>query len=190
MKRITLVTRLPTVIVLAAISALMGCEDDPASPTGDPLQEPSGPVVLQSGVNAYLVVTGANEPVGSILSLEARIRSTDEDQTPTAFVASLYYDHSKLEFLESVDLGDGVLRFANPQAAPGMAKVAGAAANGLNTDRLFVARMRVLESGYLDGLRLELPELGILERGFADVASEVHVSPNVVTSDSMVVQQP
>ena len=190
MKSTTLTTRLPTLMVIVAVTALIGCKDELASPDSTPRPEPTEPVVLQSGVNAYLVVTGANEPVGSVLAVEARIGSTDEDQTPTAFVASLYYDHSRLEFLESVDLSDGVLRFANPEAAPGMAKIAGAAANGLNTDSLFVARMRVLESGYLDGLRLELRELGILERDFADVASDVYVSPNVVTSDSMVVRNP
>lgn len=190
MMSMTQANRLPKLMVIVAVSALVGCQDEIASPDRVGLQEPTGPVVLESGLNAYLVATGANEPVGSVLLVIAKFRSTDDDQTPTAFVASLYYDPAKIEFVECMDPGDGVLRFANPEAAPGMAKIAGAAANGLNTDDLFVARMRVLESGYLEGLSLELGELGILQQGFADVAPAVHVNPNVVTNDSMVIGKP
>ena len=159
-------------------------------PDGTPPPEPDAPVVLEAGINAYLVVSGASELVGSVITVEAKIRSTDEDQTPTAFVVSLHFDRSRLEFLESLDLADGVLRFANPEAAPGVAKVAGAAADGFDTDKLFVARMKVLEEDYLNGLALELHELGILERGFAEVAAETHVSGNIITNDSMVVRKP
>ena len=179
-----------TLTAVVAVAAFLGCKDEPFSPDRVPQPDPDDPVILQSGLNAYLVVSGASELVGSVVTVEAKIKSTEQEQTPTAFVASLHFDRSRLEFLESVSLDDGVLRVANPEAASGAAKVAGAAADGLDTDILFVARMQVLDEHYLQGLRLELHELGILEQGFADVAAETHVSANVITSNSMVVWNP
>ena len=175
------------IALVACTVSVLGCRE-PASPDLAPELIQDQPAVLQQGVNAYLIVSHTVQPVGGVVTVTANIGTLEGEATPTAFNASLRFNSERLEFLESIDLSDGALRFTNPDAAPGIAKIAAAAPNGFSSEKLFSVYMKVLKPNYLEGLALDLHELGVVERGAANVAPEVHVNSSVGTEAPVMVR--
>jgi hypothetical protein len=90
------------------------------------------------------------------------------------------YDPKRLEPVEVVQLEDGVLRAVNLAAAPGLIRAAGAAAGGIESEVLFVLDMIVKAPAYGETLSLDLKELMVIERNFADVTADVVLAPRAV----------
>ena len=177
------------IALVACTVSVLGCRE-PASPDLAPELIQDQPAVLQQGVNAYLIVSHTVQPVGGVVTVTANIGTLEGEATPTAFNASLRFNNERLEFLESIDLSDGALRFTNPDAAPGVAKIAAAAPNGFSSEKLFSVYMKVLKPNYLEGLALDLHELGLVERGAANIAPEVHVNSSVSTEAPVMLPGP
>ena len=91
--------------------------------------------------------------------------------------------------IDMVSLADGVLRVANLNAGPGLMRVAGAAANGFGTETLFIAQMKVKAKNYIEGLRLELDELAVLEDNFADKTEETTIVHEIIADGTRVVSR-
>jgi hypothetical protein len=162
---------------------VMACEEDTIEP------DQQTPVVLEQGVNVYLVVSAANLANGTEFWAEARVRVVRQELTPTAFVANLRYDPASVEFLGMLPMDDDVLRVANPDFEPNAIRVAGAAADGFGTETLFGVRMRVKRADYLAGLAVELDELDVLEQDFAEVSADAAVRGDAVESGIPVLEK-
>jgi hypothetical protein len=175
--------------IAAALTAVllgmgaMACDEEAMEP------DQQTPVILQQGVNVYLVVSGANLANGTEFWAEAKVRVVQEEQTPTAFVANLRYDPESVEFIGMLPMDDEVLRATNPDFEPNAIRVAGAAADGLGTETLFGVRMRVKRADYLAGLAVELDELDILEQDFAEVSSDAAVKADAVENGTPVLEK-
>lgn len=74
-----------------------------------------------------------------------------------SFTARVLYDSTALEFIEEVPVGDGALRAMNP--APGLVRIAGASAQGMDAAKLAQVRFKVNDPAALALVRLELDEL-------------------------------
>ncbi len=151
-------------------AATTACKDEVITPAGDDERQV---VVLEQGLNAYLVVTSDRAPVGSTISVEARLRAVGDDLSPTAFLANLHYDADRLEPVAVIALQDNVVRAVNLEAGPGLIKAAGAAANGLGTEILVSVTMKVIKPNYTASLSIDLDELTVVQGDFADKASDV-----------------
>jgi hypothetical protein len=141
---------------LAVGAVATACEDDPIASAEEGIQPV---VVLDNGLNAYLVVSSDLARVGSTISVEARIRAVGEDLNPAAFLANLRYDAERLEPVAVVGQQDDVVRAVNLEAGPGLIKAAGAAADGLGTEILVTVTMKVKQAGYTASLSIDLDEL-------------------------------
>ena len=172
---------------LTAGALVTACQDDPITPGGEQNQEV---VVLDQGLNVYLVVTSDRAPIGSTISVEARVRAVGEDLNPTAFLANLRYDAELLEPVAVIAQRDDVVRAVNLQAGPGLIKAAGAAANGLGTEILVIVTMRVKKAGYTAALSIDLDELTVVQEKFADKASQVRTMEAPVLLGTLVVEAP
>ncbi len=171
-----------TALTVGAVAT--ACEDDPITPAEEGVQPV---VVLDNGLNAYLVVSSDRARVGSTISVEARIRAVGEDLNPTAFLANLRYDAERLEPVAVIGQRDDVVRAVNLEAGPGLIKAAGAAANGLGTEILVTVTMRVKQAGYTASLSIDLDELTVVQGNFADKASQVRSMDAPVLSGTAVV---
>ena len=169
---------------LTIVAVATACKDDPIMPEEE---EDPAVVVLDRGLNAYLVVTSDRARVGSTISVEARVRVVGEDLNPTAFLANLRYDAERLEPVAVIAQRDDVVRAVNLEAGPGLIKVAGAAANGLGTEILVIVTMRVKKAGYTAALSIDLDELTVVQGNFADKASQVRSMDTAVLSGTVVV---
>jgi len=182
--RSTRMRQVATLVVVASVGAVLGgCQDDPITPGESDI------VVLDKGLNAYLVVSSDEAPVGSTISVEARIRIVGENLNPTAFVANVRYDAERLEPIELVPQQDGVMRAVNLQAAPGLIKAAGAAANGLGTEVLVAVTMRVKHADYAASISIDLDELTVVQENFADMAPEVKSMDRAISAETEVVEK-
>ena len=123
-----------TAISIGAV--VTACDDDPITP-----EEGQAFVVLDKGLNAYLVVSSDKARTGSTISVEAHVRVVGEDLNPTAFLANLRYDAERLEPIAVIAQKDNVVRAVNLEAGPGLIRAAGAAANGLGTEILVALTM-------------------------------------------------
>ena len=170
---------------LTVVAIATACRDDPIVP-GEEKGQPA--VVLDRGLNAYLVVTSDRVPVGSTLSVEARLRAVGEDLNPTAFLANLHYDAERLEPVAVIAQRDDVVRAVNLEAGPGLIKAAGAAANGLGTEILVAVTMKVTKANYTASLSIDLDELTVVQGDFADKASQVRSLDAPVLSGAAVVE--
>ncbi len=157
-----------TAITVSAIAT--ACGDDPVTPAA---AEGQAIVVLDEGLNAYLVVTSDRARVGSTVSVEARLKAVGENLNPTAFLANLHYDAERLEPIAIIAQEDNVVRAVNLKAGPGLIKAAGAAADGLGTEILVTVTMKVIKADYTESLSIDLDELTILQENFADRAHQV-----------------
>ena len=175
-------TALFTALTLGAVAT--ACENDPITPAEE---EGQSVVVLDRGLNAYLVVTSDRARVGSTISVEGRVKVVGEDLNPTAFLANLRYDAERLEPVAVIAQRDDVVRAVNLEAGPGLIKVAGAAANGLGTEILVIVTMRVKKAGYTAALSIDLDELTVVQGNFADKASQVRSMDTAVLSGTVVV---
>jgi len=169
---------------LTIVAVATACKDDPIMPEEE---EDPAVVVLDRGLNAYLVVTSDRARVGSTISVEGRIKVVGEDLNPTAFLANLRYDAERLEPVAVIAQRDDVVRAVNLEAGPGLIKVAGAAANGLGTEILVIVTMRVKKAGYTAALSIDLDELTVVQGNFADKASQVRSMDTAVLSGTVVV---
>ena len=172
-----------TALTVGAIAT--ACRDDPIMP-----EQEEGPavVVLDRGLNAFLVVTSDRAPVGSTITVEAHVRAVGEDLNPTAFLANLRYDPERLEPVAVVTQRDDVVRVVNLEAGPGLIKAAGAAANGLGTEILVTVTMRVTKANYIASLSIDLDELTVVQENFADKVSQVRSIDAPVLSGTAVVE--
>ena len=169
---------------LTIVAVATACKDDPIMPEEE---EDPAVVVLDRGLNAYLVVTSDKARVGSTISVEGRVKVVGEDLNPTAFLANLRYDAERLEPVAVIAQRDDVVRAVNLEAGPGLIKVAGAAANGLGTEILVIVTMRVKKAGYTAALSIDLDELTVVQGNFADKASQVRSMDTAVLSGTVVV---
>ena len=169
---------------LTIVAVATACKDDPIMPEEE---EDPAVVVLDRGLNAYLVVTSDKARVGSTISVEGRVKVVGEDLNPTAFLANLRYDAERLEPVAVIAQRDDVVRAVNLEAGPGLIKVAGAAANGLGTEILVIVTMRVKKAGYTAALSIDLDELTVVQGNFADKASQVRSMDAPVLSGTVVV---
>ena len=154
--------------VISVCAVVTACDDDPTKPG-----EAQELVVLDKGLNAYLVVSSDKAGVGSTISVEARIRAVGEDLNPTAFLANLSYDAERLTPVDVILQQDNVVRAVNLQAGPGLIKAAGAAPDGLGTEILVAVTMRVKQADYTASLSIELEELTVVQKNFTDMAYQV-----------------
>ena len=169
----------------AAISigaVVTACDDDPTTP-----EEGQAFVVLDKGLNAYLVVSSDKARTGSTISVEARIRAVGEDLNPTAFLANLRYDAERLEPIAVIAQEDNVVRAVNLQAGPGLIRAAGAAANGLGTEILVAVTMMVKQADYTASLSIDLDELTVVQKNFADMAPQVRSMDRPILSQTAIV---
>jgi hypothetical protein len=156
-----------TVILIGAVGT--ACDDD------HPIMLEQGHelVVMEQGINAYLVVSSDEEGSGSTIEVEARVRAVGEDLSPTAFLANLRYDSDYLEPVTVIPQDDDVVRAINLEYAPGIIKAAGASADGLGTEIMVAVTMKVKKAGYMTSLSIDLDELTVLEKDFSDVTHKV-----------------
>jgi hypothetical protein len=159
-----------TLLVAAVLAA---CEDTVNPGTEDV-------VVLEKGLNVFLVVSDDHASTGGIITIEAHVRVVGEALTPTGFFADLHFDPDRLEPVEIAEQQDGVVRAVNLEANPGLARAAGAAPAGLGTETLFAVNMRVMQADYMGSLSILLEELIVLEQGFANLAAEAAVLPEAI----------
>ena len=154
---------------LALVGALsLGCDEEPTQPFEHEL-------VLPEGVSVFLTVDDARASVGSVISVAARVTAVSVDLTPTAYTVGLDYDPERLEPIEVETIVDSALRSINLNADAGLVLAAGAAASGLDDGTMLRVRMKVKRSDYVETLAIDLRELIVLERNFADVAPDVIV---------------
>ena len=158
-------------------SIAVGCDDEPTEPFVDEL-------MLPEGVSVFLTVDDARAPVGSVVSVAAKVSVVDVDLTPTAYTVGLGYDPERLEPVEAERLVDSVLRSVNLNADPGTVLAAGSAASGLEDGTMFRIGMKVKRPDYVETLAIDLRELIVLERNFADVAPDVIVLSRPFSVDS------
>ena len=156
-----------TAILIGAVAT--ACDDD------HPIMLEQGHelVVMEQGINAYLVVSSDEEGSGSTIEVEARVRVVGEDLSPTAFLANLRYDTDYLEPVTVIPQDDDVVRAVNLEYAPGIIKAAGAGADGLGTEIMEAVTMKVKKAGYMTSLSIDLDELTVLEKNFSDVTRKV-----------------
>ena len=170
----------------AAISigaVVTACDDDPITP-----EEGQTFVVLDKGLNAYLVVSSDKARTGSTITVEAHVRVVGEDLNPTAFSANLRYDPERLEPIAVIAQKDNVVRAVNLEAGPGLIRAAGAAANGLGTEILVAVTMMVKQADYTASLSIDLDELTVLQKNFADMAHKVQLMDRPILSRTDVVE--
>lgn len=177
----------PAAWCVAAVLGVVfaGCEEPPVAPG----EGESAIVVLDKGLNVYLVVDSDKARSGSTIHVEAKVRSVGEELTPTAFVANLRYDPERLEPIGVGEQSDNVIRAVNLHAAPGLVRVAGAAANGLGTETLVVLTMRVKQGDYLGSLSIDLDELTVVQRDFADMTAHVQARAMPVLERSTIIEK-
>lgn len=173
-------------LVVAMAAAMWSCDDGPVAPAagGAPA------LMLGRGLHVYLTVSAMDAAPGAVVEVTAKVRPVGMALTPTAFSVAMRYDPDRLAPLALGDVNDGALRVANLEAGPGLARVAGASANGLGTETLFTMRALVRRAGYAAGLALAVEELDVIERNFADLAPQVRVQPQVVRADAVVLERP
>ena len=164
-------------------TVVTACDDDPITP-----EEGQAFVVLDKGLNAYLVVNSVKVPVGSTVSVEARVRAVGEDLNATAFLANLRYDAESLVPIAVIAQKDNVVRAVNLEAGPGLIKAAGAAPNGLGTEILVAVTMRVKQADYAASLSIDLDELTIVQENFADKASEMKPMDRAISAETEIVE--
>lgn len=163
-------------LVGTALGAVFaGCTEEPVRPFQDEEQQ-----ILKPGLNVYLTLDNDRAPPGTKVRAVAKVRAMGVELTPAGFQIDVLYDPKKLEPAEVVQLEDGVLRAVNLAAAPGLIRAAGASASGIESEVLFVLEMTVKEAGYGETLTLEVKELTVLERNFADVTADVVPAPRAV----------
>ena len=171
----------------AAISigaVVTACDDDPITP-----EEGQAFVVLDKGLNAYLVVSSDKARTGSTITVEAHVRVVGEDLNPTAFSANLRYDPERLEPIAVIAQKDNVVRAVNLEAGPGLIRAAGAAANGLGTEILVAVTMMVKQADYTASLSIDLDELTVVQKNFADMAGQVQLMDRPILSRTDVVEK-
>ena len=160
----------------AALGAVFaGCTEGPVRPFQDEEQQ-----ILKPGLNVYLTLDNDRAPAGATVRAVAKVRAMGVELTPAGFQVDVLYDPKKLEPAEVVQLEDGVLRAVNMAAAPGVIRAAGAAAAGIESGVLFEVEMTAKGVGYGETLSLEVKELPVLERNFADVTADVVPAPRAV----------
>ena len=137
------------------------------------------PVPSNPGIHAYLTAGTSRASIGGEVRIDARIAVHGVDATVSGFVASLAYDHTRIELVEEVSIDDGGVRVANLGTGNGEARFAGASSSGFTSDLLFSVRVRPRQADYLTGLRLSLQELNTLEEGFAERSETARISNSV-----------
>ena len=139
-----------TVILIGAV--VTACDDD------HPIMLEQGHelVMMEQGINAYLVVSSDEEGSGSTIEVEARVRAVGEDLNPTAFLTNLRYDSDYLEPVTVIPQDDDVVRAIN-----------------LDTEIMVAVTMKVKKAGYMTSLSIDLDELTVLEKDFSDVTRKV-----------------
>lgn len=75
--------------------------------------------------------------------------------------------------LAVITQNDNVVRAVNLDSDPGLIRAAGAAANGLGTEILVTVTMRVKQANYTASLSIDLDELTVVQKNFADMARQV-----------------
>ncbi len=165
-------------------TVVTACDDDPTTP-----EEGQAVVVLDKGLNAYLVVNTDKARTGSTISVEARVRAVGEDLNPTAFLANLRYDAERLEPIAVIAQQDNVMRAVNLEAGPGLIRAAGAAPNGLGTEILVAVTMRVKQADYIASLSIDLDELTVVQKNFADMAHQVRSMDRPILSQTAIVEK-
>ncbi len=170
--------------VIAICAVVTACDDDPTKPG-----EAQEVVVLDKGLNAYLVVSSDKARTGSTITVEAHVRVVGEDLNPTAFSANLRYDPERLEPIAVIAQKDNVVRAVNLEAGPGLIRAAGAAANGLGTEILVAVTMMVKQADYTASLSIDLDELTVLQKNFADMAHKVQLMDRPILSRTDVVEK-
>ena len=165
-------------------TVVTACDDDPITP-----EEGQAFVVLDKGLNAYLVVSSDKARTGSTITVEAHVRVVGEDLNPTAFLANRRYDAERLEPIAVIAQNDNVVRAVNLEAGPGLIKAAGAAANGLGTEILVAVTMMVKQADYTASLSIDLDELTVVQNNFADMASQVRSMNRPILSGTAVIEK-
>lgn len=134
----------------AILLASSGCQSDRADVTA--LDQPLPPET------AVLVASLADPPVGTEITVTARVTPIHDHNFIGSFSSILRYDTTAVIFEGEVPL-EGGLRAVNGSEA-GVVRVAGASADGFRDGRLFAVRLRVLRRGALSTLALAVPQLG------------------------------
>lgn len=161
----------PTLLILVLI--VSGCSDDAIGPAGQ-LPTPEGAFRGEQGV--FLTVDDPDAVVGQEVDFAVMYEPpAGEELTPAGFRVDLRFDSERLAPVASLAPEGAGLRVVNLRAGAGLIKGAGASAEGLEGNVLYGVKMRVLSGDFTRGLALDVVELDVVERGFADVAPQVQV---------------
>lgn len=166
-------------MLVTSLALLTGaCADDSLGPAGSSIT-PEGPFFGNQGV--FLALDNHGASTGETVTFTVLFDPPeDREATPTGFRVDFRYDPERLEPVESLAPDDGGLRLVNLDAGAGLVKAAGASPEGMEAEVLFGLKMKVRDHDYVRGLELDILELDILERNFADIAGDVATSTDPV----------
>ncbi len=137
-------------LVGATAAALTACTDRGAAVLTGP------PKVEGASLTAYLGVSSSAVLIGDEVVVSGNVRLGTAAPRIGSYLARMAYDPTQLVFLAEVPVAGGA-RALNPQS--GEITVAGAAADGIASERLFAVRFKVIGTKPLAGLQLEMKEL-------------------------------
>ena len=120
------------------------------------------PTVSSASMVAYLSVSRSAVLTGDELTVSANVRLGTGTPRVGSYLARMSYDPAQLEFLGEAPVDAGA-HAVNPQ--PGQITVAGAAADGITSERLFVMRFKVTGAHPLSALQLDVQELNDVAYG-------------------------
>jgi len=141
---------LPKLSAIGLMVAGLGCQDEPRGLATRP-PEPGA-----TNAVSYLTVSDAHPGAGSTITVTANVVRARSAKAIGSFSGHLRYDPGGLSFVAESRLLTGIRAF-NPQ--PGDIRVAGAAAEGFQDDRLFAVTFKVNDLRAVATLELALDEM-------------------------------
>lgn len=152
-----------TATLCLGLLTVTACGDDNVTGTDGAT---SGPEVVQSNHSGVrLVVESDDAAPGDTVRVAAMVAGGPEAPAATGFVTELRYRQAALRPLETLDSGNSGLTVMNLLPGEPRLRAAGAAPDGLDDPVLFGVTMEVKSPDYLQGLRLDVEELNVLEGG-------------------------
>ncbi len=161
-------------LTLAALLALVGCDEEPLNPRGP--GEPPPPV---EGIQAFLQVDDDRAQPGEQVNVYVKVQfGTETDAKLGSYTGRLRFDAKTLDLASTVEINDG-MRVVNPNnAGAGEIRFAGAAPRGFENLTVYHGLFEVKDTGYMDALRLEMEELSAAMT-LTDLEPQLQVAPQI-----------
>lgn len=160
-------------LALLATLALGGCDDDPLKS-----RAPGEPTPPTQGLQAFVQVDNESAAVGEEVTIFVRMQVGSENGAKIgSYTGRLRFDAEALAWSSDREINDG-LRVANPRAADGEVRFAGASAAGFADHTLYAGKFTVKKAGYAQGLALEMQEISAAAT-LGDLRPQLQVAPQV-----------